>query len=233
VRPGPGAQSHAKDSARVQALNGIARRHLGQALNGIQDGSHTQALNGLKDQARRGSSKDPLASWIASDPTLQSERLELAHYVVQCAMPPGDDRTVTVGWQDAYVSRCFRSSSCLGQRRANDECGESGARSLLGRARESARCPCADLDSRGPAFESTQVRPELFPVREGAFFALPNGDRRSHDLTPAPPNMFHTRATTAGFAPSPVVAARSLVSVRVHGSAKLTMKAISGAHVVE
>src|SRR5260370_29883742 len=97
-----------RDSARVQALNGMRDGAWAQAFNGIQDGSHTQALNGLKDQARRGSSNDPLASWIASDPALQSERLELAHYVVQCAMPPADDRTVTVDGQTHTFRGLFR-----------------------------------------------------------------------------------------------------------------------------
>ncbi|HME92213.1 MAG TPA: hypothetical protein VKE49_12370, partial [Myxococcaceae bacterium] len=59
-------------------------------------GVEGRALNGLHDGVQVETRIDPLTSWIASDPELKAERLELAHYIVQCAMAPGDDRIVQV-----------------------------------------------------------------------------------------------------------------------------------------
>src|SRR5262249_13036203 len=60
------------------------------------DDAHTQGVNAIRAADQIGPANDPLAAWISSDPSLQEERLELAHYVVQCAMAPGDDRSVNV-----------------------------------------------------------------------------------------------------------------------------------------
>jgi len=164
-----------QDSARVQALNGMRDGAWAQAFNGIQDGSRTQALNGLKDQARSGSSNDPLASWITSDPALQSERLELAHYVVQCAMPPGDDRTVTVDGK----THTFRGVFGLLPVWASGEPMTNAENQVLAACLGAHVNPLGvhvPISIRGPGVRVDPGEPELFPVREGAFFALPNGD---------------------------------------------------------
>src|SRR5262249_42460567 len=78
------------DDPGPEALEACGDDSGAKALNGFRDDSGAKALNGFRDE------DDPLTSWISSERTLQEDRLELAHYIVQCAMAPGDDRAVHV-----------------------------------------------------------------------------------------------------------------------------------------
>src|SRR5262252_6741711 len=91
-RDGSGAKAlnGYRDGSSAKALNGYRDGSGAKALNGYRDGSGVKALNGFRDE------HDPLTSWINSERALQEDRLELAHYIVQCAMAPGDDRAVHV-----------------------------------------------------------------------------------------------------------------------------------------
>jgi hypothetical protein len=129
----------------------------------------------IRDAVQSDLANDPLAEWISSDPSLQEERLELAHYVVQCAMAPGDDRTVTVGakaytfhgvfgllpsWTGGNPMTDFENrllTACLGA-----HVNPLGAH--------------VPISIRGPGIRVDPGEPQLFPIREGAFFAVDDGN---------------------------------------------------------
>src|SRR6202158_3854782 len=164
-----------RDGAKAQALNGMLDGARAQVFNGFLDGSQSQALNGLQDHGRPGSPQDPLASWITSDPALQSERIELSHYVIQCAMAPGDDRTVNVEGK----THTFRGVFGLLPEWASGEPMTHAENQVLAAclgAHVNPRGVHVPISIRGPGVRVDPGEPEIFPVREGAFFALPNGD---------------------------------------------------------
>jgi hypothetical protein len=116
----------------------------------------------------------PLSQWISSDPVLQAERLELAHYVVQCALGPGDDRTVEVD-EKSYT---FRGVFGLLPSWASGNPMTDGENQLLTACLGAHVNPLGahvPISIRGPGIRVDPDEPELFPIREGAFFAFDNG----------------------------------------------------------
>ncbi len=117
---------------------------------------------------------DPLSRWISSDPDLQAVRLELAHYVVQCAMGPGDDRTVNVEGRSYTFRGVFGLLPSWASGNAMSDAENQLLAACLG-AHVNPLGAHVPISIRGPGIRVDPDEPQLFPIREGAFFAIENG----------------------------------------------------------
>src|SRR5215831_6444884 len=157
-----------RDDAGAKALNGYRDDAGAKALNGYRDGSGVKALNGFRDQ------DDPLTSWISSERALQEDRLELAHYIVQCAMAPGDDRAVHVDGETYTLRGVFGLLPSWTSGEAMTDSEYELLTACLG-AHVNPLGKHVPISIRGPGIRLDPGEAELFPVREAAFFALHDG----------------------------------------------------------
>lgn len=138
------------------------------------DGPRTHDANQIPDAVYPGSTSDPLAEWISSDPSLEEERLELAHYIVQCAMAPGDDRTVSVDGKTHTLRGVFGLLPSWTSGNAMTDF-ENGLLTACLAAHVNPLGAHVPISIRGPGIRVDPGEPELFPIREGAFFAIDDG----------------------------------------------------------
>src|SRR5262249_45704965 len=134
----------------------------------------TQGVNRIREAVQIGPANDPLAAWISSDPSLQEERLELAHYVVQCAMAPGDDRSVNVDGKTQMFRGVFGLLPSWTSGNAMTDFENRLLAACLG-AHVNPVGAHVPISIRGPGVRIDAGEPELFPIREGAFFAIDDG----------------------------------------------------------
>src|SRR5262245_9399863 len=148
-----------RDDAGAKALNGYRDDAGAKALNGYRDGSGVKALNGFRDE------DDPLTSWISSERALQEDRLELAHYIVQCAMAPGDDRAVHVGGETYTLRGGFGLLPAWTSGEAMTDSENEILTACLG-AHVNPLGKHVPISIRGPGMRLDEGEAELFPVRE-------------------------------------------------------------------
>ena len=183
------AMNGLRDGVQGKAMNGLRDGVQGRAMNGLWDGVQREAMNGMQDRVRPETRNDPLTSWITSAPEVKAERLEMAHYIVQCAMAPGDDRIVHIDGKTITFRGVFGLLPSWTSGNAMSDAEYRLLIACLG-AHVNPLGEHVPISIRGPGIRVDSGEPEEFPIREGAFFALANG---SGALT--------TYACSADFAP--------------------------------